>query len=64
LLGLDVVAEGVESAAQRDELRSLGCPRGQGYLFARPMPLDALLGELRAGTIRTQAALPSAAAGA
>ena len=36
-LGLATVAEGVETAEQRDELRALGCTIGQGYLFARPL---------------------------
>ncbi len=36
-LGLATVAEGVETAEQRDELRALGCTFGQGYLFARPL---------------------------
>ena len=36
-LGLSVIAEGIETAHHRDELRSLGCGYGQGYLFARPM---------------------------
>jgi EAL domain-containing protein (putative c-di-GMP-specific phosphodiesterase class I) len=38
-LGVRVVAEGVETEAQADMLRSLGCPLAQGYLFGRPMPL-------------------------
>jgi diguanylate cyclase (GGDEF)-like protein/PAS domain S-box-containing protein len=38
-LGLAVVAEGVETEAQRDFLRSKNCEEAQGYLFARPMPL-------------------------
>ncbi|MDP9344687.1 MAG: amino acid permease [Actinomycetota bacterium] len=45
-LGVDVIAEGIETEQQADRLRSLGCERGQGYLFARPMPagdIDALL---------------------
>ena len=45
-LGMQVVAEGVETTAQRDLLIGAGCDFGQGYLFARPMPaqaLDALL---------------------
>lgn len=36
-LGLDVVAEGVETAVQRSELRSLGCSLGQGFFFSRPL---------------------------
>ncbi len=37
-LGLSVVAEGIETANQFDELRSLNCTEGQGYLFAKPLP--------------------------
>jgi predicted signal transduction protein with EAL and GGDEF domain len=36
---IDVVAEGVETEAQRDRLTALGCQHMQGYLFARPMEL-------------------------
>lgn len=36
-LGLDVVAEGVETEAQAARLRAMGCRQLQGYLFARPM---------------------------
>ena len=39
-LGLEVIAEGVESEAQRAALEALGCQKYQGYLFGRPMPLD------------------------
>ncbi|GMU46541.1 MAG: hypothetical protein AMXMBFR26_13230 [Porticoccaceae bacterium] len=45
-LGLEVVAEGVETAAQRDFLQGLGCNLGQGYYFSRPAPateIDTLL---------------------
>ena len=36
-LGLDVIAEGVETDAQRRALTSMGCLLFQGYLFARPV---------------------------
>ena len=42
-LGLRVVAEGVETAGQRDILLSMQCDELQGYFFARPMPADMLL---------------------
>ncbi|HET7725746.1 MAG TPA: EAL domain-containing protein [Candidatus Limnocylindrales bacterium] len=37
-LGIEVVAEGIETAEQLAILRRLGCDRGQGFLFARPLP--------------------------
>lgn len=40
-LGLQVTAEGVETPAQLDILRSLGCDQIQGYLVARPAPIEA-----------------------
>jgi EAL domain-containing protein (putative c-di-GMP-specific phosphodiesterase class I) len=39
-LGLTVIAEGVETQAQRDHLHSQGCDAYQGYLLGRPMPLS------------------------
>ena len=42
-LHLDVVAEGIETALQRDLLRGLGCRFGQGYLFGRPLPISESL---------------------
>jgi diguanylate cyclase (GGDEF)-like protein len=38
-LGLEVIAEGIETEEQRQQLRLLGLPFGQGYLFAKPQPM-------------------------
>jgi EAL domain-containing protein (putative c-di-GMP-specific phosphodiesterase class I) len=38
-MGLSVIAEGVESAEQRDFLIGIGCHSFQGYLYSRPLPL-------------------------
>jgi diguanylate cyclase (GGDEF)-like protein len=45
-LGLAVIAEGVEDERQAQILCTLGCPLGQGFLFARPMTGEALVGWL------------------
>ncbi|MEZ5117766.1 MAG: bifunctional diguanylate cyclase/phosphodiesterase [Candidatus Nanopelagicales bacterium] len=42
-LGLHTVAEGLETMEQVDLVRGMGCDRGQGFVFARPVPLDALV---------------------
>jgi EAL domain-containing protein (putative c-di-GMP-specific phosphodiesterase class I) len=47
-LRMDVVAEGVETDAQRDALTAFGCDVLQGFGIARPMPADAVPGWLAA----------------
>jgi len=47
LLNMQITAEGVETTAQRDILRGMGCDEAQGWLYARPMPADELLNWLR-----------------
>jgi len=46
-LGIQVIAEGVETEAQFELLMALRCPQAQGYLFGRPMPLAQALVVLR-----------------
>ena len=41
-LGMSTVAEGIETAAQAAIVQDLGCDKGQGYRFARPMPAVAM----------------------
>jgi diguanylate cyclase (GGDEF)-like protein len=50
-LGLSVVAEGVEEEAARDALRDMKCNQAQGFLIARPMPLDRFEAWLQARTV-------------
>jgi EAL domain-containing protein (putative c-di-GMP-specific phosphodiesterase class I) len=44
-LGLSVTAEGIETVEQVRQLQAIGCEHGQGYLYARPAPAEAI-GEL------------------
>ena len=48
-LGLEVTAEGVETEFQLDSVSELGCERAQGFLFAKPMPEEALTRLLEEG---------------
>ena len=48
-LRLTAFAEGIETKAQRDRLRELGCTLGQGFYYARPMPAAAVASLLGAG---------------
>ncbi|MCE9663969.1 EAL domain-containing protein [Halomonas sp. M5N1S17] len=49
-LGLEVIAEGVETLAHRDWLEAHGCHAYQGYLYSRPLPIHALTGLLELST--------------
>ncbi len=41
-LQMRTVAEGLENAEQVRLLQAMGCDRGQGFVFARPMPAEAI----------------------
>ena len=50
-LNLSTVAEGIETAGQRDVLADLGCDRGQGYLYSRPLPADEAAACIRLASV-------------
>jgi EAL domain-containing protein (putative c-di-GMP-specific phosphodiesterase class I) len=49
-LGIEAVAEGVETLAQAEELERLGCRLAQGFLFGRPAPRDAISSYISRGS--------------
>lgn len=56
-LGVEVVAEGIETSCQLTELREMGCGYGQGFGVARPMPVSGVEAMFRA---RPQPGIPAA----
>ncbi len=46
-LGMEVVAEGVETAVQLAQMRAIGCEYGQGYFFSKPLDSEAATALLR-----------------
>jgi EAL domain-containing protein (putative c-di-GMP-specific phosphodiesterase class I) len=63
VLGMDVVAEGIETREQYNLLRKLGCRFGQGYLFSRPVPPQTVSEMLRLpGRVLPESADDAAAA--
>ena len=58
-LGLSVIAEGVETEAQRSFLAQLGCHNCQGYLISRPLPLAAFNALVETGVELAQPSKPA-----
>ena len=56
-MDLQVVAEGIETRAQRELLRLSGCRLGQGYLFSHPLPAEQMhVGTFPEGTTESAVA--------
>jgi EAL domain-containing protein (putative c-di-GMP-specific phosphodiesterase class I) len=53
-LGISVVAEGIETAAQNELLSQFGCDYGQGFLFAKPDQLKRLIMMLKSDSTRLE----------
>ena len=47
-MGVDIVAEGVETVLQLRALRELGCAKAQGFLISHPVPAEAMRSTVRA----------------
>lgn len=58
-LGLDVVAEGIETTEQENTLKQLGCKYGQGFLYQKPEPLESFIGSLKTNAQQTKPPSPS-----
>jgi EAL domain-containing protein (putative c-di-GMP-specific phosphodiesterase class I) len=56
--GLKTVAEGIETMHESHKLQSMGCDIGQGYLFAKPMPLGQLIGMMRKRLVHAPVQIP------
>jgi diguanylate cyclase (GGDEF)-like protein/PAS domain S-box-containing protein len=59
--GIEIIAEGVETAAQLEFLVGAGCPRIQGFYFSRPVPAEQTSQMLREGVLAPAAERKSAA---
>lgn len=59
-LGLEVVAEGIETARQADMLRTEGCNLLQGYLYGKPMPFTDIITEVAVAGLRQSLPLVAA----
>jgi EAL domain-containing protein (putative c-di-GMP-specific phosphodiesterase class I) len=53
------LAEGIETEGELAFLKAAGCTRGQGFLFARPVPADEIPALLARGTLFEDPAIPA-----
>jgi EAL domain-containing protein (putative c-di-GMP-specific phosphodiesterase class I) len=61
VMGMEVVAEGIETLEQHNLLRDMGCRYGQGFLYAKPMTTEAVTRLLRAPSQVLSESAPSEA---